>query len=372
MDHSQLQPRITSFLPPKSGSETVLAVEALYEARPYPPVGYFGGFFQRIRWEERQTLNYRAVFGAAWGSTTEAAPRPRILVAGCGTFEPIVVALANPFAEIVAVDLSARSIALLQSQARWRGLGGRIFALQADLLNLPASLGTFDYVISTGVIHHLPDPAGGLRALAARTSEKAVFRLMIYSAWGRSLLYGAKALAAALGVKDPGAFRRMIDSLAPSHPYKVYFHLYSDARSDTGLTDGFLHPCDQAFTAREMGELLAAAGLTAASFLHGPEGQPSAASLPAGASDWDRLALLEAFGGLEENFRFVARRSGWAESDVTASYEWNEALPAKGRLFSRVLGKEISFNKSVPPSLLPHSRVEELRRGFFLVPTADA
>jgi SAM-dependent methyltransferase len=348
-------------------------VEALYESRPYPPVGYFGGFFQRIRWEERQTLNYRAVFGAAWGSTTEAAGRPRILVAGCGTFEPLVVALANPFAEIVAVDLSARSISLLQNQARWRGLSNRIFALQADLTNLPASLGNFDYVISTGVIHHLPDPAAGLRALTARTTEKAVFRLMIYSAWGRSLLYGAKALATSLGINDPAGFRRLIDLLPPDHPYKVYFHLYSDAATDTGLADGYLHPCDQAFTARGLGELLSAAGLTPARFLHEPEGQPAAArGLSAEASDLDRLALLEAMGALDENFRFIARRSGWAESEAPLGYEWNEALPPRGRFYSKVLGKEIAFDKGVPPSLLPQSRLEELARGFFLVPLGDA
>jgi SAM-dependent methyltransferase len=348
-------------------------VESLYEARPYPPVGYFGGLFQRIRWEERQTLNYRAVFGAAWGSTTEAASRPRILVAGCGTFEPLVVALANPSAEIVAVDISARSIALLEKQARWRGLGNRIFALQADLTNLPPSLGHFDYVISTGVIHHLPDPAAGLRALTARTTEKAVFRLMIYSHWGRSLLYGAKALATSLGVTEPAEFRQLIDSLPTEHPYKVYFHLDSDAATDTGLADGYLHPCDQAFTARGLGELLTAAGLTPAQFLHEPEGQPKAAlGLPAGVSDLDRLALLEAMGALDENFRFIARRSGWAESDAPLGYEWNEALPPRGRFHSQVLGKEVTFDKSVPPSLFPQSRREELARGFFLVPLGDA
>ena len=41
-------------------------VESLYEARPYPPVGYWSPFFQRIRWEERPTLNYRAAYSAAY------------------------------------------------------------------------------------------------------------------------------------------------------------------------------------------------------------------------------------------------------------------------------------------------------------------
>jgi len=359
MEHSQLQPRIRE-------------VEALYESRPYPPVGYLGGLFQRIRWEERQTLNYRALFGAAWGSTAEAAARPRILVAGCGTFEPLVVALANPFAEIVAVDLSARSLALLQRQARLKGLGSRIFALQADLTNLPESLGRFDFIIATGVLHHLPDPAAGLRALVARSSEKAVFRFMIYSYWGRSLLYGAKALGEELGIKTPADFRRMIESLPADHPYKIYFHLYSDSRTDTGLADGFLHPCDQAFTARGLRDLLAASGVTTSFFLHGPEGQPTSAGLPPGSGEWDRMAILEAFGELQENFRFVARRSGWAESEAPTGYDWNEALPPRGRFHSQILGKEITFDKSVSPSILPDWRLKELARGLFLVPQGDA
>ncbi|MGZ3650500.1 MAG: class I SAM-dependent methyltransferase [Bdellovibrionota bacterium] len=345
-------------------------VEALYESRPYPPVGYLGGLFQRIRWEERQTLNYRALFGAAWGSTAEAAARPRILVAGCGTFEPLVVALANPFAEIVAVDLSARSLAILKRQARLRGLGSRIFALQADLTNLPESLGSFDFIIATGVLHHLPDPAAGLRALVARSSEKAVFRFMIYSYWGRSLLYGAKALAEELGVKTPAEFRRMIDSLPADHPYKIYFHLYSDSRTDTGVADGFLHPCDQAFTASGLRDLLSANGLTTSLFLHGP--QPQLAPLPPSSGEWDRLAILEALGELQENFRFVARRSGWAESEAPVGYDWNEALPARGRFQSQILGKEISFDKSVPPAILPSWRLSELARGLFLVPRSDS
>ena len=175
----QLQPRIKS-------------VADLYENHPYPYFGRWAGFFQRIRWEERQTLNYKALFAAAWGSAEGAVSRQRILVAGCGTLEPLVAALANPQAEVVGVDLSARSLAILKHQATLRGLRGRIHLVQADIQNLPQTLGLFDLVIATGLIHHLPDPRLGLERLIAQSRERAPFRFMIYSRWGRFLLYSAK------------------------------------------------------------------------------------------------------------------------------------------------------------------------------------
>lgn len=361
MDDPQLQHRAT-----------LHAVADLYEAHPYPPFGPIRGLFQRIRWEERQTLNYRALFGNAYGSLAHAAVRPRILVAGCGTFEPVVVALANPSAEIVAVDLSARSISLLRTNLKFRGLGARVFCVQADLLALPAALGTFDMVVATGVIHHLPDPAEGLRALAALANRRAVFRCMIYSAWGRSLLYAAKDLARELGVSTPKEFRRLIASLPPDHPYGIYFHLYSDAGTDAGLADGYLHPCDHAFTAFGLRDLLARAGLESAFFLHGANGQPAIAREWAPhADDWGRLALLEAYGELQENFRIVARK-GAREAEHAREWEWNEALPGKGRLFSGRAGKELAFDRRQDPNALSPREREDLVTALFLVPKGGA
>jgi SAM-dependent methyltransferase len=355
MDDPQLQPR----------SE----VAELYDRYPYPPVGPLSGLFRRIRWEERQTLNYRALYGAAFRSCAGAALRPRILVAGCGTFEPIVVALANPSAEIVAVDLSERSLALLRRQLRRRGLARRVLCLQADLTALPAALGTFDFIVATGVLHHLPDPAAGLRSLVARAGERAVFRFMVYSQWGRSLLYAAKELAAELGIASPAAFRSMIASLPAAHPYKIYFHLYTDAETDGGLADGFLHPCDQPFTAPSLQLLLQEAGLEAARFLHGPSGTPTPQL--SGAVDWAKLTVLDAFGELEENFKLVARRSSGARNGAPTAWEWNEALPSRGPLYSRLLGKLVAFDKTVPPFLLGAARIEELAHALFLVPTRE-
>ena len=36
-------------------------------------------------------------------------------------------------------------------------------------------IGQFDYIDCTGVLHHLPDPAAGMRALAACSSPTAAW-----------------------------------------------------------------------------------------------------------------------------------------------------------------------------------------------------
>lgn len=348
-------------------------VESLYEARPYPPVGFLTPFLQKVRWDERPTMSYRAAYACAYGSTEGASAKPRILVAGCGTFEPVVVALANPGAEILAVDLSKKSLRLLSWQAKARGLHARIESWAGDFQELPASFGSFDFVVATGVLHHLPDPARGLASLVARLSEKGTLRLMVYSHWGRALLYGAKELARLLGANTPSAFRALIESLPAGHPYKIYFHLYDDARTDTGLVDGFLHPCDRPFTALGLRALLDGAGLVAAKFLHAPEGQPEAADrlarLPVDLGSWERLALLEAYGELERNFTLFACRQGWKPKARPTGYEWNPALPKRGKLASLLAGRELAFDASADPSTFSPGELRELANALFLLPS---
>jgi len=261
----------------------------------------------------------------------------------------------------------------LEWQLRIRGLQGRVKTWAGDFEELPDYFGAFDFVIATGVIHHLSDPERGLRSLVSRTKEAGVFRLMVYSYWGRSLLYSAKELAGKLGIKDPAAFRRMIESLPAGHPYKIYFYLYDDARNDTGLADGFLHPCDRPFTAYGLRDLLSAAGLQATKFLHAPAGQPEAADrlarLPVDLGSWDRLSLLEWFGELEKNFTFFACRDGWRIRPKVTEYEWNQALPRSGNLRSELAGRELRFDTRRDPATYSPGELRELADALFLLPS---
>ena len=90
----------------------------------------------------------------------------RVLDAGCGTGRHAYLASRFGAREVVAVDLSG---AVEAARANLAALDN-VHVVQGDLLRLPlrdaAAGGGFDLIYSIGVLHHLPDPQAGFRALA--------------------------------------------------------------------------------------------------------------------------------------------------------------------------------------------------------------
>lgn len=338
-------------------------VRALYETRPYPPFSVLTPFLHRLKEDELPLLNYEAGYAACFGAVPRNHRPPRILVAGSGTFEPVAVAAANPKAQILAVDLSENSLRRLRWFLRCKGLSPRVETLAANITRLPESLGTFDYIIATGVLHHLEDPEQGLAALTRLSRDDTVFRFMVYSRWGRDLLYRAKEMARLLGITEPTGLRKMMEALPSDHPYKIYFHLYEDAKSDAGLADGYLHPCDRPFSAEELETLLRNSGLTAAKFLQRKGGNPEDCALVPEA--WARMALLEATGELEENFLFFARRTD-GPAYTAQGQRWNPALPKRRRAYSKLLDRDLEIGRR--PDQFTAEEKEELLRALFLLP----
>lgn len=136
-------------------------VREQYERFPFPPLAL--GALAHVRPPQAD-----AAF-ARWYVYQRLPVGPqRILDAGCGTgFSTLKLAEANPEAEIVAIDLSDTSLGIARRRIEAAGLGqGRIHFQREDLQSL-TELGKFDYIHSSGVLHHLPDPAAGLRRLRA-------------------------------------------------------------------------------------------------------------------------------------------------------------------------------------------------------------
>ncbi len=325
---------------------SVQILRDFYDRNPYPKVPLFAS----AQVEQTFTLHYRAVVAACFGSAAPAVARPRILVAGCGTFEPYVVALANPEAEIVAVDLSSKALRKLKWRLWLHGLAHRVKLVEADLLNLPAELGCFHYMIASGVLHHLPDPLAGLRALEKRLEPFGVMRVMLYSRHGRESVRMLRDFARLMGVKSGRDLRTLVDQLPKSHPFQFAFHLYSDATNEVGLNDGFFHPSEHHFAAEEVEGLLAGAGMEATYFLHSSGGQSERFRElfrpRREISPWRQLAVLDRLNELESNFRFFAARRGdvqraprpegpWEINPVLASLEG-------GRIYVAALDREVT------------------------------
>lgn len=114
--------------------------------------------------ETRRLQDQAGALEALLHADTAYPPGNSVLEAGCGVgAQTVVLARNSPQARVVAVDVSAASIAETQRRLAASGCGN-VHAMQADIHDLPLADGSFDHVFVCFVLEHLPDP---LRALAA-------------------------------------------------------------------------------------------------------------------------------------------------------------------------------------------------------------
>lgn len=149
-------------------------VQQQYEAFPYP------------RW-------HHIPHNAALGEAERTVPQNgSILNAGCGTgFEAALVGTLFPKAEILAIDLSKSSLSYASARAQDLGLSHIKFA-QADILQLEGRTERYDYILSSGVLHHMADPFAGWKVLRGLLKPGGLMRIGLYSEIGRSSVVAAR------------------------------------------------------------------------------------------------------------------------------------------------------------------------------------
>lgn len=99
-----------------------------------------------------------------WGQSLEWFKGKECLDAGCGGGR-FVVALARLGAKrVVGIDISADAIKAAKNRIQTRGLENAE-AQVASVLDIPFPDNSFDYVVSSGVIHHTPDPKKAFQEL---------------------------------------------------------------------------------------------------------------------------------------------------------------------------------------------------------------
>jgi SAM-dependent methyltransferase len=188
----------------------------------------------------------------------------RILNAGCGTGQqPIDTALRLAQAQVLAVDLSRASLAYATRMARQLDLKNIAFA-QADLMRLGSLPDRFDLIESTGVLHHLADPAAGLAVLCGLLAPGGVMRLALYSARARTAIVAARALIQANGWQPDAdgirACRAAVLALPPTHPAAAVTQ-WTDFYTTSECRDQLFHPCEHQFDIAGLARLIAGAGL---------------------------------------------------------------------------------------------------------------
>lgn len=245
-------------------------VQEQYENYPFPPleIGALG---------DLNPPQADAQFAFWYLLRRLPGPALRILDAGCGTgFSTLKLAEANPDAEIVGIDFSEPSLTMAIQRLRAAGLdaklvAGQIRLLQANLEQLP-DLGLFDYIHSSGVLHHLPNPEAGLAGLQRSLKPDGVAYFMVYSARARRSIADIQALLSQLW-QDPTDWqeglklcRRFFQNLPGHHPLKVFERQTLEtaqqllgpqaANSHAFLVDTYLQRCEHLWTQPEWFKLL--------------------------------------------------------------------------------------------------------------------
>jgi SAM-dependent methyltransferase len=279
-----------------------------------------------------------AYFSAMFWPEGRETP-PRILVAGCGTVQASVIAYTNPQSQVVGIDISDASLGHQRYLRETFGLQN-LELYQGDLRDVGKIGGTFDLIASTGVLHHMADPAEGLAALKSVLSPDGAMLIMVYGAIGRAGIYLLQDAFRRMGVsqtpEDVAFVRGVLDTLAVDHPVQRYRQAAPDLGYDAGLVDTFLHPQDRAYTVPEVLDWVEGAGLGFQSWmanaLYEPDAYlaPSVADRVAGLPDAERWAAVESLLGMAASHTFVLRHPGHVHH---VSFENDDFLAYRPRLF---------------------------------------
>jgi SAM-dependent methyltransferase len=282
----------------------------------------------------------RAHFHLTW--PTE---RPRasleILVAGCGTSQAARYALREPEARVTAIDISETSLRHTRDLQRKHKLEN------LELHRLPienvGELGrSFDLVVCTGVLHHLPDPDAGLRSLRDVLNPNGALRLMVYAPYGRAGIYMMQEYCRLLGITDSAKNLRdlgaALEALPADHPISGVLRRAKDFRRPEAMADALLHPQDRAYSVPQLYAWLDRCGISFGRWIEQAPylaqcgmvaRSPHAARL---ASLPSRLqhAAVELFRGTMVSHSFVAYRDDRADESQPINFagdSWRDYIP---------------------------------------------
>ncbi|MGA8473761.1 MAG: class I SAM-dependent methyltransferase [Candidatus Cybelea sp.] len=325
-------------------------VGEFYERYPYPPPVDDLDAYRRF-WDDGRRRTESHLF---WPAEPYREDRT-ILVAGCGTTQAAHHAARWPRAKVTGIDVSAKSIAFTQELKRKHALDN--LEIRQLAVERVTELGqSFDHVICTGVLHHLPDPDAGLRALRDVLAPAGALHVMVYAPYGRAGVYMLQDYCRRLGIRRDSEIDELaatLKALPPDHPIVPLLRTSPDFAAKAGLADALLHPQDRAYSVPELMDFLKRAGLTFGRWVRQAPYLPwcgALASAPhhaklAELTESEQYAAIELFRGTMVRHSVIAYRTDRPELSESVDFEgdgWLSYIPIR-------LPDTIAVKERLPP-----------------------
>ena len=160
-------------------------------------------------------------------------------------------------------------------------------------------------MICTGVLHHLPDPDRGLKALHDVLAPDGAMHLMVYAPYGRAGVYLLQDYCRRLGIGTTASEIRdlmaSLRALPQEHPLQPLLRNSPDFREVAGLADALLHPQDRAYSVPQLLDFLNAAGLEFGRWVRQAPYQPQCGAIASSPHQplLMRLPLHEQYAAVE-------------------------------------------------------------------------
>jgi len=229
-------------------------ISEMYGRFPYPsPV--------RRRRRLRELANLLAIFCRETGYRLEGK---KVLDAGTGTGHRLIeAALMFRHTDFTAVDVSEAPLNIARQVASDAGVDNVSFQ-QGNVLEAGDSYGTFDMVLSMGVVQILDDPAKGLLNLATSLRDDGVMFLYIYGKHGSTERMRRKKIVSLLlqGETDFQTGIALVKELGfepPGYGWNVGFN--DEASKDSLIVDAYLSVHEKLYDVDDIFELFHSSGL---------------------------------------------------------------------------------------------------------------
>ena len=312
-------------------------VRDFYEKMPYPaPVDNL----DRDRDLYANPQRRRAQFHLTW-PTERPRANQEILVAGCGTSQAARYALREPGARVTAIDVSKTSLRHTRDLQRKYNLDN-LELHRLPIEDVRSLARSFDLVVCTGVLHHMPDPDHGLRALRDALRPRGAMRLMVYARYGRAGVYMMQEYCRLLGIRatedDLRDLGTMLAALSADHPISGVLRRAKDFRRPEAMADALLHPQDRAYSVPELYAWLDRCGMSFGRWIEqapylaqcGVVARSPHAARLASLPSRPQHAAVELFRGTMFSHSFVAYRDDRSEDSQPITFAgdvWRDYIP---------------------------------------------